>query len=299
MATTHLHVHLEPNERKRRLLGRTRRQYRNAQEFFREHTLDNPERLPVSLSNLSFFIKELHAEQRAEGVSYVEMRLSPRRFLSPQSQLMDVLAEASHTASLLTDPTLKLILLLNRDSSPDFIDVCEDAVAAGLPASFVGVDLAGDEIQFPDVRQFANFFLTARSVGLGVTVHAGEFGSEDSIWNAVEKLGATRIGHGVSVGGCRELARRLSTDQILVECSVTSNIALGAVSSIEVHPLPWLLENGVPVCLNTDVPVHLGTKLEDEWRLASLLLRDADALQSMEEAAREHRFWNSPGCSKG
>lgn len=300
MATTHLHVHLEPNERKRRQLGRTRQQYHNAREFFAEHAMDNPGRLPVYLSDLSCFIRELHAEQRAEGVSYVEMRLSPRRFLSPQTSLAAVLAEASRTASLLADPALRLVLLLNRDSSPDFIEICQGAIADGLPASFVGVDLAGDEIRFPDVRQFADCFLTARSAGLGVTVHAGEFGNEDSIWNAIEKLGATRIGHGVSIGGCHGLARRLSADRVLVESSVTSNIALGAVSSLAAHPLPWLLENGVAVCLNTDVPLHLGTKLEDEWRVASLLLRgDTGALESMERAARECSFGSPPSCAKG
>ncbi len=295
--TTHLHVHLEPNERKRRQLGRARQSYSNAEEFFAEHSLDNPERLPVSLSDLGYFIRELHAEQYSEGVSYVEMRLSPRRFLSPATPLSAVLEEASQAASALADPVLKLILLVNRDSSGELVDMCEAAIADGLPLSFVGVDLAGDEIRFPDVTRFANCFRAARLAGLGVTVHAGEFGSEDGIWDAIEKLGAQRIGHGVSIAGHYELARRLSADGVLVESSVTSNIGLGAVRSLDAHPLPWLLENGVPVCLNTDVPLHLGTKLADERELASVLLGgDSAALVSMEEAAREHRFRGPPAA---
>lgn len=289
--TTHLHVHLEPNERKRRQLGRAKQRYSTSREFFAEHDLDNPDRLSVDLHDLECFIEELHAEQRAQGVSYAEMRLSPRRFLSPDISLSQVLSAASRVASLLTDPVLKLILLVNRDSSREYIEICKSAIAAGLPSSFVGVDLAGDEIRFPDTGRFESCFLSARSAGLGVTVHAGEFGSEESVWDAIERLGATRIGHGVSIGGCRELARRLSADQILVETSLTSNVALGAVPSLKAHPFPWLLDNGVSVSLNTDVPLHLGTSLADEWRLASLLLDgDAGALRLTEESAARHCF---------
>lgn len=293
--TTHLHVHvhLEPNERKRRQIGTVKRNYGDSVEFFSEHTMSNPERLAVDLGDLELFINEFHAEQQAQGVSYVELRLSPRRFLSRRADLADVLSVADRAVADLEDPTVRLILLLNRDSTTEFVEMCEGAVADGLPGRFAGVDLAGDEVQYPDVGKFESFFRAARSAGLGVTVHAGEFGDSANVWRALDQLGASRIGHAVSVAGCHQLARRLREDRVLVEVSITSNVALGAVPSLQSHPLPWLLEHDVPACLNTDVPLHLGTGLAAERQAAALLVgNDVQVLDSMEASARLHRFRN-------
>jgi adenosine deaminase len=292
--TTHLHVHLEPNERKRHQIGRSTSSYNNAAQLFAEHTLDNPDRLAVDLDDLELFIKEFHAEQYAQGVCHAELRLSPRRFLSPAVSLQEVLRSADRAVSDLRNPTVRLILLLNRDSPSDFVDECKGAIVNGLPSHFVGVDLAGDEVRFADVGRLEGFFCTARSAGLGVTVHAGEFGGPDNIWRAIDQLGANRIGHAVSAVGCRQLAARLRADRILVEISVSSNVALGAVPVLESHPLPWFVENDIPVCLNTDIPLHLGTNLYMERRAVGLLVKDQRILDEMEAAARHHSFSNSP-----
>jgi adenosine deaminase len=289
--TTHLHVHLEPSERKRRQQGAARPNYESPGEFFAEHSLSNPGRLTVDVADLELFIGEFHAEQRAQGVSYVELRLSPRRFVTGEVTLAEVLSRADRAAAGLTRPAVRLVLLLNRDSPAAYVDRCQNAIAAGLPGCFAGIDLAGDEVRFPDVRKFESCFLAARSAGLGVTVHAGEFGDADNIWRALDQLGASRIGHAVSVMGCRQLARRLRQDQVLVEVSVTSNVALGAVPSPDSHPLPWLLEQGVLVCLNTDVPLHVGTRLADERRQAARLVGDDWlVIDALEESAWRHRF---------
>lgn len=288
--TTHLHVHLEPNERKRRQLGRSMPSYNNAVQFFAEHTLDNPSRLAVDLDDLELFIKEFHKEQRAQGVCRAELRLSPRRFLSPTISLPEVLRAANRAVSDLRNPTLGLILLLNRDSSQGFAEECEAAIVHGLPDHFVGIDLAGDEVRFADVDRLEKLFCAARSAGLGVTVHAGEFGGPNNIWRAIDQLGANRIGHAVSATGCRQLAARLRADRILVEVCVSSNIELGSVPTLDSHPLPWFVENDIPICLNTDIPMQLGTNLHMERRAAGLLVKDQRMLDAMETAARLHSF---------
>lgn len=289
--TTHLHVHLEPNERKRRQAGAAKRNYDNSAQFFAEHAMNCPERLDVDLRDLQLFINDFHAEQRAQQVSYAELRLSPRRFLTRNVTLSELLIRADRMVSGLADPAVRLILLLNRDSSAEFTDLCEGVITDGLPGHFVGVDLAGDEVRSPEVGTFERCFRTARSAGLGVTVHAGEFGHADNVWRALDQLGANRIGHAVSAMGCRDLARRLRQDQILVEVSVASNVTLGAVPSLRSHPLPWLLDNDIPACLNTDVPLHLGTDLPTERRMAALLMNnDWQVLEAMEIMAQHHRF---------
>jgi adenosine deaminase len=133
------------------------------------------------------------------------------------------------------------------------------------------------------------------AAGLGVTVHAGEFGDSGNVWRALDQLGANRIGHGVSVVGCRQLARRLQQDQVLIEVSVTSNVALGAVPAPGSHPLPWLLEQGIPLSLNTDVPLHTGTELAAERQQAVRLIGgDWHVIDALEASARRHRFPDRP-----
>jgi adenosine deaminase len=289
--TTHLHLHLEPNERARRRRGQVAATYKSSEQLFAEHRPDNQDRLPVDLADLGFFIEELHAEQRDQTVHYAELRLSPRRFRSLGFTLPEIIASADRAASLLVGPEVRLILLLNRDSSAEYIAECEDALSMGLPRTFVGIDLAGDEVRLPDAARFKPLFHRARLAGLGITVHAGEFGGARTIWQAIDELGAERIGHGLSAAGCDALAARLQADRILLEISVTSNAALGAVPALERHPLPWFMEKGIPVCLNTDIPLHLGTDMGREQQAALQIIGDGQqVLESMEASAWSKSF---------
>ena len=64
----------------------------------------------------------------------------------------------------------------------------------------VGVDIAGDELQ-PMREEFVLGFRKARELGLHVTAHAAESGPAENVKEAVERLGAERIGHGYHVIG--------------------------------------------------------------------------------------------------
>jgi adenosine deaminase len=65
--------------------------------------------------------------------------------------------------------------------------------------------------------------------------------------------------------------RHLVDRSITVECCLTSNVVLGAVESLEVHPIRVLIEAGVPVTLCTDDPVRLCTGIGREYDLAARL----------------------------
>lgn len=62
----------------------------------------------------------------------------------------------------------------------------------------VGVDIAGDELRPLDQCHVAGF-KRAKELGLHVTVHAAESGPASNVKEAVEKMGAERIGHGYHV----------------------------------------------------------------------------------------------------
>lgn len=268
--TALLHIHLEPALRFTRRRGGICPVIRSSEAFFRVH--DPKKRQLESPTDLAWLIPDLHQELWQQGVSYAEVRFSPLRFCTGTDVLGHVLEAASQAALPLNRPTIRLILLVNRNSHLSFIDACRREIAAGLPLAFVGIDLAGDERRFPDVSRFQELFREARAAHLGITVHAGEFGTVRDIWQAIDELGAQRIGHAVAAGGRRALAARLASDGIVVEAAIGSNVALHAVHALSDHPLPWLLEHRVRVCLNTDVPLHVGTDLCSERELAGALV---------------------------
>jgi adenosine deaminase len=118
---------------------------------------------------------------------------------------------------------------------------------------FVGLDVAGNEVQYP-CRMFADSFKGLAARGARITVHAGEASGPDNMWEAIELLGASRIGHGIACVKDAKLMEKLKADSICLEMCPTSNWLTQSVKRIEDHPLPLVLRAGVPVCINTDDP---------------------------------------------
>ena len=72
------------------------------------------------------------------------------------------------------------------------------------------------------------------------------------MWEAIDILGASRLGHGCAAAADKELLRRLARDRILVECCLSSNEDTGAVRRGVPHPIHAFLEAGVPVAICCD-----------------------------------------------
>ncbi|MDR9826352.1 adenosine deaminase [Vibrio sp. FNV 38] len=132
----------------------------------------------------------------------------------------------------------------------------------------VAVDLAGDELGQPGDR-FITHFNQVRDAGLNVTVHAGEAAGAESMWQAIQELGATRIGHGVKAIHDPKLMDYLAENRIGIESCLTSNIQTSTIESLENHPLKTFLDYGVMACINTDDPAVEGIELPFEYEVAA------------------------------
>jgi len=128
----------------------------------------------------------------------------------------------------------------------------------------VGIDLAGAE-EPNTIEPFVGVFEQARALGLGTVAHAGEFLGPEFIWQTIEKLKPTRIGHGVSAFQDKELMKFLAYHGIPLDISVTSNVRLGAVKALALHPARAFYEAGVPCTINTDDPAFFDTTLINEY----------------------------------
>ena len=88
-----------------------------------------------------------------------------------------------------------------------------------------------------------------------------------NVSEAIEELGAERIGHGVRVlenDYVTSLARERGT---AFEVCVTSNYQSGVVPGLESHPLARMLDKGLNVTINTDDPSVSRITLSNEYHI--------------------------------
>ena len=135
---------------------------------------------------------------------------------------------------------------------------------------FCGLDLAGDEAHFPG-GLFVEHFKLAREAGWHITVHAGEADGPTSIWQAIQDLGAERIGHAVHTPEDQELIDYMREHNIGIECNLTSNVQTSTVRDYPSHPMSFFLEEGLLASINTDDPGISGIDLHYEYNIAAPL----------------------------
>lgn len=134
--------------------------------------------------------------------------------------------------------------------------------------TFVGLDLADNEVGF-DSKPFAPFFLKAKAKGLGITIHSGEAAVKNApryVREAVEVLGATRIGHGVQIYRDPEMIEFVKRNGVVLELCPTSNWLTRAIPVRAEHPFRQLMEAGVRVTINTDDPGIFNIDLNYEYK---------------------------------
>jgi len=85
---------------------------------------------------------------------------------------------------------------------------------------------------------------------------------------AIEDLGAERIGHGVRVMEDERVVALARERGTVFEVCMTSNSQTGVVASLEKHPLPQMVKSGLNVTINTDDPGISRISLTDEYRVA-------------------------------
>jgi aminodeoxyfutalosine deaminase len=136
----------------------------------------------------------------------------------------------------------------------------------------IAFGMGGDELALP-AAEFRDAYEYAAANGLHRLVHAGEIGGPGSVRDAVDILGAERVGHGIAAASDPELMALLAERRIALEVCPTSNLRTGALarflgrpaSGLADHPLPKLLLAGIPVSLSTDDPAMFDTDLGREF----------------------------------
>ncbi|RSM59485.1 adenosine deaminase [Actinoplanes sp. ATCC 53533] len=208
---------------------------------------------------------ELVDDWRRDHVVYGEVRFAPQLHTRAGMSIddaIDAVAAGLAAGTAVTGVRTGLLLCCLRHQQPQHsLEVADAAVRRRDVVA--GLDLAGDERHSGAPHREA--FDLAHAAGLSVTVHAGEAAGPASVWEAIDVLGARRIGHGVRSIDDTALLDRLHRDRITLETCPRCNVLTGAVPTITAHPADRLLRAGLPVTVSTDGRTTADTTLAAEF----------------------------------
>ena len=209
-----------------------------------------------------------------DGVVYAEVRFAPELHVGGGLSLDEVVQAVTagfHDGSEGQDIRIGALVTAMRTGARS-LEVAEAALR-NRDRQVVGFDIAGAEAGYPPSQHLSAFDLLRRA-GFPYTIHAGEAYGLASIRESVHTCGAHRIGHGIRIvddieggGTVGSLASYVRDRAIPLEQCPTSNVHIGAVSSISTHPVGPLLDMGFRVTVNTDNRLMSGTSLTKELDL--------------------------------
>jgi adenosine deaminase len=146
------------------------------------------------------------------------------------------------------------------DVSPT-LELANECVDSGV---FESIDLYGTEdARAP--RVYSETYRRARARGLRLKAHVGEFGDWRDVIDTVETLGLNDVQHGIAAARSQQAMAYLCTNGIRLNVCPTSNVMLGRVENLSVHPIRVLVDHGVRVTVNTDDLTLFGESVSEEY----------------------------------
>jgi adenosine deaminase len=204
-----------------------------------------------------------------DNIRYLELRFTPvalsRAEGFPLHDVMDWVIASAKKAAEQYGIKVGLIASVNRHESPELAEQVAWLAAEQVKNGLTALDLAGNEAEFKS-DPFHGIFKEAKQSGLHVTIHAGEWGPAENVRDAIENLGAERIGHGVRVLEDENVTALAKESGVTFEVCVTSNFQSGVVKTLKDHPLPRMIEQGLNITINTDDPSVSRITLAHEYQ---------------------------------
>lgn len=221
--------------------------------------------------DLTRIAREAVEDMARDGIIHGELRFAPqlhtRRGLRPEQVLEAVQRGLVEGADRHGVSMGLIVCCLRHQAAEQSLAVAQLAIAHR--DMVCALDLAGDEARHSDAEPHAPAFDLARRAGLYLTAHAGENAGAASVRQAIDRLGAERIGHGVRIVEDDELCERVVADGIALDMCPRSNVQTRAVESLASHPIDRLLARGARVTVSTDGRTVSRTTVGEEFeRLA-------------------------------
>jgi adenosine deaminase len=212
-------------------------------------------------------VGEIVEDQALAGVGWLELQVEPSTYaprLGGLQAVVEVVLDALAGAGSRHGVGTGLVIASNRTRNPADAETHARVARRFAGRGVVGFGLSNDETR-GDTRDFEKAFRIARDAGLIGVPHAGELRGAGSVLLAVERLGATRVGHGVRAVEDPELLDLLAERQVACEVNPVSNVMLGVHHSVAQSPWRVLRAAGVPVAIGADDPLVFQAGLLDNY----------------------------------
>jgi adenosine deaminase len=224
--------------------------------------------------------REAVEDAAKDNIRYLELRFTPVALSRAErfqlADVMDWVCESTQKAALEFGLRVGLIVSVNRHESVELAEEVVGLAVARRERGLVGLDLAGNEAEFP-AEPFAGMFREAQQSGLKLTIHAGEWGGAANVREALVLFNADRIGHGVRVVEDVPTMSLACERGVAFEVCVTSNYQTGVTPASSEHPLMKMIQKGINVTICTDDPSISQITLTDEYHR---VCEDMDLSQS-------------------
>ncbi|MDQ6711373.1 MAG: adenosine deaminase [Candidatus Dormibacteraeota bacterium] len=216
---------------------------------------------------------ELCLDVAKDNVRYVEIRFGPWLHVQRGLSLADVIRavlQGWNAGRKEAGLGGGIIVTALRDMPPAQNVSLAQVAGRFVSEGVIGFDLAGDEAGHPPGLH-EDAFRMARSLGLNLTIHAGEAAGPESVRQAIA-LGAVRIGHGVRADEDREVLAIVKDEGIQLDTAPTSNAQTKAVRRYADHPVKRFHDSGIKVTISTDSRTVSQISLTEEFVKVSRLL---------------------------
>ena len=229
--------------------------------------------LPIALMQdadaISRVTNELVEDVASDGTRYVEIRWAPALHLGKGLDLaasIGAVVDGAAFGAAATGVHVRLIAVALRSHPPAMSLAVALEAAKFIGDGLTGFDLAGQEAAYPDPMLHRDAFDAARRAGLGITIHAGEWGGAGQVRRALS-VEPSRIAHGAPAGDDPALMEELIARNVTLDLCPTSNVQASIYPTPADHPLGRLHRAGVPVTLSTDDrTVSNLTLVREYWR---------------------------------
>lgn len=224
-----------------------------------EKIQSSPEALFLGMQNI------ISGAYRKNNITKTELRFNP--ILRTQKGELDldhliVFALQGMERAMLKYPVKAgIILMMDRRFSYEENAAIVKKAIKYKSRGIIGIDLAGpikrnENAKAFEPKQVQDLVEQARKAGLGITIHTGEATGIEEMWEVVELLRPSRIGHGFACVKDEKLMARLVKENIVLETCPTSNLNTKLLSGFDEmrEMYATLKKNKVKFTINTDGP---------------------------------------------
>jgi adenosine deaminase len=212
----------------------------------------------------------------ATGCRYAEIRFNPLSFLRHGADLrtqIEMFRDVRSWAAAVHQIDVRAVVSVKREGP-----VTDWARAVAFASDYqrdgiLGIDVSRSyvlgEIPIkggPPLNDLGALCKGQSQRSFSIYVHCGWHDSVRDAWEAIDVLGAQRLGHGLAIGNDCSLWRRIARDGIQIEVCPTAAQRLAALP-IDRHPVSEWVQAGIRVLLGSDHPLELGTDIAREHQL--------------------------------